>query len=437
MIPRSFRLILLCLFLGAVAMPEAVGQPPKAGAARSEAPASKSKSRPRDDSQKRAESLRTIAERLGVGPGSVIADIGAGTGRDTWTFADIVGENGKVFAEEIEQGKVDRIAKEAQKRGLSQVEGVLGTPTDPKLPAESVDLAFMHHVYHHVSKPREMLDGIWRALKPERYLVIIDQRLGTLVDWVPREERAEKHYWIAETTVVREAREQGFAFVEYAEEHWHGQGSFILVFQRPAGVKSPDGDPDPLSPLPAGTVEQLLPPPGQSYGRVAFVALGEGRTLIGPIVEATGCEAVDVVLEEWATQKDERPPLPAGVDLPSTLTERGDPQLGPEPIDAVYFLDTYHLLFHGPTLLARLRERLTASGRVYVLDRRAPETIPHREASHRRMIAPETVKQQMREAGFTLLHEGPPPAAERFLLVFGKSVGRTGFAPAAPNPAGR
>jgi len=170
---------------------------------------------------------------------------------------------------------------------------------------------------------------------------------------------------------------------------------------------------------------------------VAFVALGEGRTLIGPIVEATGCEAVDVVLEEWATQKDERPPLPAGVDLPSTLTERGDPQLGPEPIDAVYFLDTYHLLFHGPTLLARLRERLTASGRVYVLDRRAPETIPHREASHRRMIAPETVKQQMREAGFTLLHEGPPPAAERFLLVFGKSVGRTGFAPAAPNPAGR
>ena len=84
------------------------------------------------------------------------------------------------------------------------------------LPADSIDMAFMHLVYHHLSEPREMLQGIWRALKPGGHLVIVDQRRGTLVDWVPREDRAEKHYWIAETTVVREAREQGFVFVEYA-----------------------------------------------------------------------------------------------------------------------------------------------------------------------------------------------------------------------------
>jgi hypothetical protein len=171
--------------------------------------------------------------------------------------------------------------------------------------------------------------------------------------------------------------------------------------------------------------DQLLAPPGKAYGRVAFVALGEGRKLIAPILAGTSCDAVDIVLEEWATQKDERPVLPLGLTLPSVLTKKGDPHLGPELIDAVFFLDTYHLLFHGPALLAHLRERLTDSGYVYVLDRRAPGPIPHREASHRRMIAPETVRQEMVEAGFALLREGSMPAEDRFLLVFCKTDAAT------------
>ena len=107
--------------------------------------------------------------------------------------------------------------------------------------------------------------------------------------------------------------------------------------------------------------------------------------------------------------------------LPSVLTEKGDPHLGPEPIDAVFFLDSYHLLFHGPALVGQLRERLTASGCVYVLDREAPTAIPHREASHRRMIAPQTVKEEMSRAGFALLREAPRPTDDRFLLVFRKA----------------
>jgi hypothetical protein len=150
------------------------------------------------------------------------------------------------------------------------------------------------------------------------------------------------------------------------------------------------------------------------------VALGEGRKLIGPFLKANPCQAIDIVLEEWATQKDERPALPTGVGMPSVLTDRGDPKLSPEPLDAVYFLDTYHLLFHGPVLLSKLRERLKDSGQVYIVDRQAPSAIPHREASHRRMIAAETVKQQMSEAGFTFLREGAAPAENRFLLIFQK-----------------
>ena len=221
--------------------------------------------------------------------------------------------------------------------------------------------------------------------------------------------------------MVREARETGYLFVDFAEPLWHTRDSFVLIFQRAPSLATPDRDPDTLSEIPNSVLAQLLPPEGRTYRRVAFVALGEGRKLIGPLLEAMPCAAVDIVLEEWATQKEERPALPSNVTLPSVLTEKGDPKLGPEPIDAVFFLDGYHLLFHGPTLLAQLRERLSDDGQIFVLDRASAKDMTHREASHRRMVPPRLVQQEMEEAGFALLREAPTPAADRFLLVFGRA----------------
>ena len=151
------------------------------------------------------------------------------------------------------------------------------------------------------------------------------------------------------------------------------------------------------------------------------MALGEARGLIGPILEHSSGRGLDIVLEEWATQKEERPWLPHGVSLPSVLTKNGDPNLGDEPIDVVFFMDSYHLLFHGKTLLSKLHEKLMPAGRVYVLDRRAKKLLSRREASHRREILPKTVEQEMTEAGFSLWFRGPRLARDRFLMVFGKT----------------
>ena len=57
---------------------------------------------------------------------------------------------------------------------------------------------------------------------------------------------------------------------------------------------------------------------------------------------------------------------------------------------------------------------------IYVLDRKAGAGLSRRAASHRRRISPETVKEEMKAAGFCFWDEPPAPAADRFLLVFGK-----------------
>ena len=378
--------------------------------------------------KQRTASLHAIMERLGLGEGASVADIGAGNGRDTWVFAEIVGPQGAVYSEEIAEDKVDSLKKEAQRRVLPQLHAILGRADDPYLPPDSVDLAYMRHVYHHFAQPREMLRGLWRGLKPGGYLVVVDRHRGTLRDWVPREARAKKHYWLAETTVVREAREEGFAFARCAEDCWPGEDQFVLVFQRPKGPSEPGQDPDPLAPLHLDQLQESLLPAGKRYQQPVFIALGEARKLIGPITRNAADHGVEVVLEEWATQKDERSPLPPGVSVPSLLTESGDPHLGPEPVDVVFFLDTYHLLFHGETLLAKLKERLTEDGCIYVLDRKADAGLSRREASHRRRISSETVKEEMKNAGFCFWDEPPPPAADRFLLVFGKKPRGSGTA---------
>jgi len=372
--------------------------------------------RPKD----RAASVRAIAAYLGLGEGSIIADIGAGNGKDSWVFAGIVGRTGKVYPEEITKKLVESLKSSAEKKGLAQVVPVLGRSDDPCLPADSIDLVYMNRVYHHFAKPREMLRGIWRALKPDGHLVIVDQHRGTLRDWVPRHVREKKHYWIAETTVVREAREEGFAFVACPDQLWYENAPFVLVFQRPKDLKSPGRDPDPFCPISVEQWSRLFLPAAGRYRNPVFIALGQPRELMAPILEYSSGQGLEIVLEEWATQKDERPPLPAGISLPCVLTNNGDPNLSDEPIDAVFFLDSYHLLFHGRTLLAKIHRRLAPTGRVYVLDRRADKPLSRRQASHRRMIQPEMVEQEMADAGFSLWFRGPALAPDRFLLVFGK-----------------
>ncbi|MCK4293555.1 MAG: methyltransferase domain-containing protein [Planctomycetes bacterium] len=369
----------------------------------------------------REASIRAIVAHFGLGKGSTITDIGAGRGRDTWVFAEMVGETGTVFAEEITESSVKSLKNEAEKKGFGQVRPVLGRSDDPCLPPNSVDLAYMCHVYHHFAKPREMLRGIWRGLKPGGHLVVVDRHRGTLRDWVPRHVREKKHYWIAETTVVREAREEGFAFAECAEQCWYEKDHFVVVFQRPRGPQSPGRDPDAFRAISVEKCSGLFLPLAGPYEHPVFVALGEARKLMAPILDNSSGDGLEIVLEEWATQKEERPPLGPDVSLPSVLTDNGDPKLGDEPIDVVFFLDSYHLLFHGKTLLAKIYEKLSPAGCVYVLDRNARKPLSRREASHRRKIGPKTVRQEMGEAGFFLWSRGPRPARDRFLLVFGKA----------------
>jgi ubiquinone/menaquinone biosynthesis C-methylase UbiE len=113
---------------------------------------------------------------LEIKRGSVVADIGAGVGYHVWRLAEIVGPSGKVIGEDIQEGMIELMKKNLETRKLRNVEIVLGTPTDPRLPQASLDLVLMVDVYHEFSDPVTMMLQIRRALKPDGRVVLVEFR---------------------------------------------------------------------------------------------------------------------------------------------------------------------------------------------------------------------------------------------------------------------
>ena len=114
---------------------------------------------------------------LALKPGMVVADIGAGSGYHAFRIAPLVGPTGKVIAVDIQQEMLDLIADRKKREKVENVETVLGTETDPKLPANSVDLILLVDVYHEFAFPHEMTEKMAAALKPGGRLAFVEFRL--------------------------------------------------------------------------------------------------------------------------------------------------------------------------------------------------------------------------------------------------------------------
>jgi precorrin-6B methylase 2 len=118
---------------------------------------------------------RVLAE-LDLKPGMIVADIGAGSGYYSSRIAERIGKNGLVYAVDVQPEMIDILRLQMKQRHVTNVEPVLGTETDPKLPPAKLDLAIMVDVYHELEYPYEMLAAIVKALKPGGRVVFVEFR---------------------------------------------------------------------------------------------------------------------------------------------------------------------------------------------------------------------------------------------------------------------
>ncbi|RYD94545.1 MAG: methyltransferase [Sphingobacteriales bacterium] len=127
------------------------------------------------NTRQKEENTNLAIQKLPMNAGSIIADIGAGTGYYTFRIADKV-PKGKVYAVEIQDDAITYLKNKAGQRDQKNVAVVKGGEKSPNLPANAVDLAIMVDVYHELSYPQEMLQAIRRSLKPGGKLLLLEYR---------------------------------------------------------------------------------------------------------------------------------------------------------------------------------------------------------------------------------------------------------------------
>jgi ubiquinone/menaquinone biosynthesis C-methylase UbiE len=126
-------------------------------------------------SREREERTDLLVRNLPLEGDSVVADIGAGTGYFSFRIAERV-PRGRVLAVDIQPEMLDIIEARKDSGALQNVETVLGTEKDPRLPAASVDLILLVDAYHEFAWPREMGLALFQALRPGGALVLVEYR---------------------------------------------------------------------------------------------------------------------------------------------------------------------------------------------------------------------------------------------------------------------
>jgi ubiquinone/menaquinone biosynthesis C-methylase UbiE len=186
---------------------------------------------PREKSANSIQPPKEVMDLIGVRPGLVIGEVGAGRGRVTVHLADRVGAKGKIFANDIDAAALDYLKERCRRQGISNVETILGRIDDARLPANSLDLVFMAWVFHHVDRPVPLLKSLLPSLKPWGSVVMVEP------DPAHTEPTGRA---LTRELVGREAQEAGFELAGMIEGRLKEDNIFILRPTVPENAESKD-----------------------------------------------------------------------------------------------------------------------------------------------------------------------------------------------------
>jgi len=128
------------------------------------------------EERNREERTDLLLATLALQPGTVVADIGAGTGYLSRRMASAVMPGGQILAVDVQPEMVNLMLAGAKRSGLTQIEARLSAVDDVKLSPSSVDLAIMVDVYHELAYPYEVMASVLKALKPGGRLVFVEYK---------------------------------------------------------------------------------------------------------------------------------------------------------------------------------------------------------------------------------------------------------------------
>jgi predicted methyltransferase len=172
-----------------------------------------------------------VMEQLRLRAGSAVADVGAGDGYFTFRLAARVGPGGKVFAQDLDEAGLKKIADRAQQDKIAQIVTIRGKPADLGLKESSLDAILVVDVFHEFTHADAMLAGFYRALRRGGRLAVLDQtaRLG-----LKSSDYSEQHH-IPQESVISQAAATGLRLVTFDADFSGPQDNraYLALFEKP------------------------------------------------------------------------------------------------------------------------------------------------------------------------------------------------------------
>ncbi len=163
-----------------------------------------------DPTREERQKPRDIVEAMDLKPGGSVADVGTGVGFMLPYLSHAVGDTGHVYGEDIQNDFLDKAKLKVQLSRLNNVQFVLGSDRDPKLPADSLEGVLVLDVYHHFDYPEAMLEHIRDSLLSDGKLVIVEyfKRPGAMQNSDP--DFALRHIRLDQDDLIKEVEANGF-----------------------------------------------------------------------------------------------------------------------------------------------------------------------------------------------------------------------------------
>jgi ubiquinone/menaquinone biosynthesis C-methylase UbiE len=116
-----------------------------------------------------------VMELVGVKPGMVIGEVGAGKGYFTFKLSGRVGQSGKIYANDIDRSVLRAVRERCERDGVANIETILGEVEDPLFPEDALDMVFIVNAFHDLVRPVALLNNLTASLKPGARIVILDR----------------------------------------------------------------------------------------------------------------------------------------------------------------------------------------------------------------------------------------------------------------------
>ena len=144
-------------------------------------------------------------EKFGLSPGTIVADLGAGSGHYAFAAAKMVKGmemEGKVYAIDVQKDLLDKIKNEANREHLTNIEIIWGNAEKiggTKLKEASVDAVISSNIFFQVEDRETFAKEIARILKPNGRLLFIDWSdsfggIGPKADVIVKEDQAKSFF---------------------------------------------------------------------------------------------------------------------------------------------------------------------------------------------------------------------------------------------------